>query len=348
MGDTRPDYGRGEVRQFIHDNAMMWLRDFHVDGLRWDMTPYIRSVDASGRDIPEGWDLMRWVNTSVREELPGRILIAEDMHQDPAISDAGEGGAAFHAQWDSAFVHPVREAVIAPDDAWRSVGAVADAITRVYNDDAFQRVVYTESHDEVANGRSRVPHEVHEDDPTGWHSQKRSALGAALVMTSPGIPMIFQGQEFLTGGWFRDDVPLDWDQREDFHGTVRLYRDLIRLRRNWHDTTRGLSGHEVAVTHLDEDANLLAFHRWAEGGPGDSVVVVVNLDAEERHEHRVEMPLAGRWTLELNSDARVYGDDFGDFASHDVEAVTDEHGTAASVSIAPYSVLVYSLAEPTD
>jgi 1,4-alpha-glucan branching enzyme len=341
-GDTRPDYGRGEVRQYIHDNALMWLRDYHVDGLRWDMTPYVRSVNASGRDIPEGWDLMHWVNTVVREQFPGALLVAEDMHQDPEISRAE--GAAFHAQWDSAFVHPVREAVTTPDDQWRSVASVAEAVTRVYNDDAFQRVVYTESHDEVANGRARVPYEVHSDDPTGWHAQKLSTLGAALVMTSPGIPMLFQGQEFLTGGWFRDDVPLDWDQRDDFHGTVRLYRDLIRLRRNWHDTTRGLSGHQVEVVSMDEDANILAFHRWADGGAGDSVVVVVNLDSDEVHDHRIRMPAAGTWTLEFNSDATVYGDDFGDFDSHDIEAVTDQEGTFAAVSVAPYTVLIYSLA----
>ena len=57
-GDTRPDYGRGEVRQFIRDNALMWLEDYHVDGLRMDMTLYIRSVRADGEpNLPDGWSL---------------------------------------------------------------------------------------------------------------------------------------------------------------------------------------------------------------------------------------------------------------------------------------------------
>lgn len=345
-GDTRPDYGREEVRRFIHDNAMMWLHDYHVDGLRYDMTPYIRSVNASGRDLPEGWELMRWVNTSVRDRYPGRILIAEDMHKDPSITQVDDGGAAFHAQWDGAFVHPVRDAVIAREDDWRSMPAVADAVTTVYNADAFQRVIYTESHDEVANGQARVVSEVNADDPTGWFAQKRSTVGAALALTAPGIPMLFQGQEFLQGEWFRDDIPVDWDLSEDHHGIVRLYRDLIRLRRNWRDSTRGLSGHGVAVTHLDDEANLLAFHRWADGGPGDSTVVIVNLANAALEDYRIGMPSAGLWRLELNSDARSYSDDFGDFVSTDTEADGEGLGgqpVSALISIAPYSVLIYSL-----
>ncbi len=341
-GDTRPDYGRPEVRRFIHDNASMWLRDYHLDGLRYDMTPYIRSVNASGRDLLDGWELMRDVNTALRESFPGIILIAEDMQQDPAITQPAPDGTAFHAQWDGAFVHPVREAVIADDDAWRSMASIADAVTRVYNGDGFQRVIYTESHDEVANGRARVVSEVDADDPTGWAAQKRSTVGAALVLTAPGIPMLFQGQEFLQGEWFRDDVPVDWHLSDEFHGIVRLYRDLSRLRRNWHDTTRGLSGHHVEVTHLDEDANVIAFHRWADGGPGDSVMVVVNLSRTELREHAVRMASDGEWSLELNTDARVYSDAFGDFPSGDTVATPTDDGARAPVSIAPYSVLVYS------
>ena len=348
-GDTRPDYGREDVRRFIHDNAMMWLHDYHVDGLRFDMTPYIRSVDASGMDLPEGWDLMRWINLSVREQYPGRITIAEDMHQDPRISQVDNDGAAFNAQWDSAFVHPVREAVIAQQDEWRSMASIADAVSTLYNGDAFQRVIYTESHDEVANGQARVPHEIDEGDSTGWYAQKRSTLGAALALTAPGIPMIFQGQEFLQGGWFRDDVPLDWEQNNEYRGVVRLYRDLIRLRRNLDGTTRGLTGHHVNVFHADEESNVFAFHRWADGGPDDDTVVVVNLSANAYDHHRIGMPHTGRWVLRLNSDSRSYSADFGDAAAYDLDAWDDDaDGLDAhvSLSIAPYTVLVYSLTAP--
>ncbi len=348
-GDTRPDYGREEVRRFIHSNAMMWLHDYHVDGLRLDMTPYIRSVDGSGMDLPEGWDLMRWINLSVREQYPGRITIAEDMQSDPRISQVDHHGAAFHAQWDGAFVHPVREAVIVADDAHRSVERVREALTVVYNGDAFQRVVYTESHDEVANGRARVPHEVDPSDPTGWYAQKRSTLGAAFVLTAPGIPMLFQGQEFLQGEWFRDDVPLDWDLRSDYRGIVRLYRDLIALRRNAFGTTRGLTGQFVSAYHSNQADTLLVYHRWAgpADGPGigDDVVVVVNLSSEPRIGYRIGMPAAGRWTLAFNSDSSRYSPDFAGFDSPDLVAEPSGYdGLAASaqVAIGPYSALVYA------
>jgi 1,4-alpha-glucan branching enzyme len=100
---------------------------------------------------------------------------------------------------------------------------------------------------------------------------RRSTLGAALMLTAPGIPMLFQGQEFLQGDWFQDTVPLDWDQSETFRGIVRLYRDLVRLRLNRSGVTRGLTGHGIAVHRIDEEHKLVAFRRWHEGGPGDDV-----------------------------------------------------------------------------
>lgn len=349
-GDTRPDYGRGEVRDFIRDNAMMWMHDYHVDGLRFDMTPYIRSVSGMGRDIEDGWSLMRWVNESVHQAYPEVITIAEDMQGDALITGAEDGGAAFNAQWDGRFVHPIREALTVYNDYDRSLEQVADAIQVVYDGDAFRRVIYTESHDEVANGKARVVNEVNPTDEQGWYAQKRSTIGAALVLTSPGIPMLFQGQEFLQGGWFRDDAPLDWHLSEEYQGVVKLYRDLIRLRRDWWGVTGGLKGHGVQVHHLDDDAKVLAFHRWAQGGPGDSTVVVVNLSDQPREDHWIGMPAAGQWKLQFNSDSRQYSDQFGDFPSFDTEAFGDSprdgQPASARVSVGPYSVLVYSLEAP--
>jgi 1,4-alpha-glucan branching enzyme len=344
-GDTRPDYGREEVRRFIHDNAMSWLADFHLDGLRFDMTLYMRRVDAGdAADIPDGWSLLQWINRDVRERFPDRITIAEDLQDDPALTRSGDDGAGFHAQWDAGFVHPIRHALTVPDDAERSVAAVAGSIDAPAAD-AFTRVIYTESHDEVANGKARVPHEVDAEDPTGWHAQKRATLGAALTMTAPGIPMLFQGQEFLQGAWFRDDVPLDWDQAEELHGIVLLHRDLIRLRRNLDGTSRGLTGPHVRILEAEEETKLLAYHRWRDGGPGDDVVVVVNLGHLAHHEHPLALPHPGRWRLLLDTDARVYSDAFGDVASGDIDAAPGPDGGTASITIAAYSALVYGRAD---
>ncbi|MGA4506908.1 alpha-amylase family glycosyl hydrolase [Propionibacteriaceae bacterium G1746] len=343
-GDTRPDYGRGEVRQFIRDNALMWMDKYHVQGLRYDMTPYMRSVNGSGFEIPEGWTLSRWVNDEVHKAHPNAILIAEDLHGVHEVTSDGAGGAGFSSQWDTHFVHPVRAAITEIDDANRKVPSVVDAVMYDYGD-AFARVIYTESHDEVANGKARVVEEIDPNDNGNWFAQKRSTLGAALVLTAPGIPMLFQGQEFLEGDWFRDDVPLDWDLNEEYHGIVRYYRDLIRLRLNTTGVSKGLMGQNTQVLHAHPDNKVFAFHRWMDGGPNDDTVVVVNLANKLWTGYRIGMPAEGAWTLQFNSDSKIYSDIFNGTPSFDVTSDGhDQDGMPASaaVDIAPYGVLVYT------
>ena len=352
-GDTRPDYGREEVRRYFRDNAMMWLEDFHADGLRWDGTIFIRNVDFTGSpegDLPEGWEMMREINREIHERMPGKLSIAEDLQKNDHITkEVDEGGAGFDAQWDAAFVHPIRAALVAADDEARYLDAVADAVRHRYNLDAFERVVYTESHDEVANGQARVPEEIDADDAEGWAAQKRAALGAALVFTAPGIPMLFQGQEVLTDGWFRDTEPVDWSRMERHGGFRQLFRDLIRLRRDFDGATRGLTGQHTDVFHVNHEAKVLAFRRWADGGPGDETVVVVNLRNTSYGAYRIGLPAAGRWRVRFNSDWQGYSEAFGNFEAYDAEASEDgQDGLPASgeVGLGPYTALVLSQDRP--
>jgi 1,4-alpha-glucan branching enzyme len=346
-GETRPDYGRDEVRHYILDNVMMWLEDYHVDGLRFDCTQYIRSINGSeAQYLPEGWSLLQWINSEISRKFPGRITIAEDLQSNKWLTRAvTAGGGGFGSQWDAKFVHPIRQAVIATLDEHRSLAAIGDAICYRYNDDAFERVIYSESHDEVANGKARVPQEISPDDPKGWYARKRSTLAAAMVFTAPGIPMLFQGQEFLEGGWFRDTVPVDWDQHEEFHGIVRLYRDLAHLRRNQDGFSGGLCGQYTRVFHRHDLRKLIAFHRWSAGGPGDDVVVIANFFRDAQDGYVIGFPSAGLWKLRLNSDWHGYNDDFGNHPSSDIVSEPGEydgmpcHGT---VTIGPYSVLIFS------
>jgi 1,4-alpha-glucan branching enzyme len=346
-GSTRPDYGREEVRRFIHDNARMWLEEYHVDGLRYDSTLYIRCIDGNeANELPDGWMLMQRINSDIRTRFPHAITIAEDLRNNPwLIKPAEDGGAGFHAQWDANFVHPIRGMVTLAQDEYRSMEAIRHAVSFRYEGDAFRRVVYSESHDEVANGKARVPQEIDPGDPTGWYAQKRSTLAAGLVFTSPGIPMLFQGQEFLQGEWFRDNVPLDWDLNEEFRGIVRLYRDLIGLRRNKRGLSRGLCGQFLNIYHVNEADNVLAFQRWDQHGPGDDVVVVLNFSNAPRENYQIGMPTTGLWKLRLNSDATIYSDDFQGFFSSDVEATRtprDGLDAEATVSIGPYSMLIFT------
>nr|BDT32325.1 alpha-amylase family glycosyl hydrolase [Myxococcus sp. MH1] len=341
-GDTRPDYGRHEVRDYLRDNAMMWLRDYHMDGLRLDATKEIRQ--ASGANNPEGWQLLRDINEAVNREFPQKIIIAEDLGNEAGLTHPD--GANFDTQWDSNFVHPIRAALTAPSDAARDMNAVADAIRFKYNGSANQRVIYTESHDEVANGKQRLPSEVGGWDAGGYHAKKSSILGAALTMTSPGIPMLFQGQEFLEDGHFQDGDPLDWKKKETYAGINQAYTDLIKLRRNWNDNTAGLRGEHVNVHHVNNHDKVVAFHRWDKGGAGDDTIVIVNFGGKHLSDYELGLPSDGTWKVRYNSDWKGYSDNFGNAQSFDVGGRwTGKDGLPASGSLnnlGPYSVVILS------
>ena len=346
-GDTRPDYGRGEVRSFIRDNAMMWLDDYHVDGLRYDMTLYIRSVDGTpNNEIPDGWGLTQWINRDIREAYPGKITIAEDLQNNAFMTKPDwEGGAGFASQWDAGFVHPIRDVITQPDDNSRCMAKIYGALTHAYNRESTQRVIYTESHDEVANGKARVPAEIDSADSTNWYAQKRSTLGAAFVFTAAGIPMLFQGQEFLQGGWFQDTEEIDWQNRKTFRGILWLYADLIRLRLNKEDETRGLTGNGTQVHHVNQINKVVAFHRYLDGGPGDDVLVIANFSINRFDDYQVGFPAVGTWKLRFNSDWTGYSKDFSDCPSSDAIAIDQPYDgmrASAKVIIAPYSVLIFS------
>ncbi len=352
--EGRPDYGRPEVRQYLRDNALMWLTEYRVDGLRWDATAYIRNVygrnDDPEHDLPNGWGLMQWINEEVNDRQPWKICIAEDLYNNPWITKPkGAGGANADTQWDARFVHTVRDAILTPHDEARNMEAVRDAIYHRYNGDAFQRVIYTESHDEVARdkGKMRVPTEICPGDPGSWWSKKRSTLGAVLVFTAPGIPMIFQGQEFLEDDAFHDKDPLDWPNRTTYAGIVSLHRDLIRLRRNWYDTTRGLRGQHVHVHHVNQQGaeRVIAFHRWEQGGPRDDVVVVANMSHRGYESYNIGFPREGLWKVRFNSDWDGYDGAFGGHPSYDTVASwgpKDNMDFNANVSVGPYSAVIYS------
>jgi 1,4-alpha-glucan branching enzyme len=296
--------------------------------------------------LPDAWRLFQQINGEIRQRFPSALLIAEDLQDESGLTTPVEaGGAGFHAQWCAQFVHPIREAVSAPADEQRSMAAVAAAITQEFNADVFQRIIYSESHDEVANGHQRVTSEVQPDDPQAWFARKRSTLAAGLVFTSPGLPMIFQGQEFLESGWFQDTVPVDWDLSEEFSGIVNMYRDLIALRLNRKGKTRGLVGQGVNVYRVDEPADVIAFQRFDQHGRQDDVVVVANFSANHYDNFRVGFPCPGIWHMRLNSDWRRYDKTFKTQALDKVQADNmewDNLGASAELTLPPYSILILS------
>lgn len=346
-GNSRPDYGRAEVVNYIRDSMMMLLNEYRGDGLRWDATKYIRTSDGNDANtITEGWNLFRSINNEIDSKQPWKISIAEDFGAGDAMTKStSAGGGGFDSQWAGEFVHPVRDAVIAGSDSSRNMLAVRDAITQKFNGTHTQRVIYSESHDEDANGHQRLPEEIWPGNAGSWAAKKRSTLAAGIALTSPGIPMIFEGQEFNEDGYFADSDPVDWSKATTYSGIVKMYTDMIHLRRNWNNNTRGLRGNNVNVFHVNNTNKVLGYHRWDVGGAGDDVVVVANFSGTYFPSYNIGFPRGGTWYLRFNSDASVYSSDFGNTASFNTTAnsgAKDGLGYNGSFAIGPYTMLVFS------
>lgn len=349
--DNRPDFGRGEVRQFIRDNAMTLLEELRADGLRLDSTVSIRRAKGKGGsdrgEIADGWTLLRWLGEEKRRACPWKILIAEDLQGDPAIvRDALLGGMGLDAQWDGGFGGAVRSMLLAPTDDARLPSRLEAAIEKSYDGSgAFQRVIYVDSHDD-ANQHGRIPGLVAPGDSEGWLARKIAALGAGLLLTAPGIPMIFMGDELLEWTRWTDarEHFMDWGRVARWPGFLDLVRRLCRLRRNWEDNTRGLRGGRTWVFHASDADGVLAYLRQDAGGPGDDVVVAANLRDRSWPSYNLGFPRAGTWWLRFSSDWRGYCPDFGDVGYTTSAEPGSNQGQPCNgnVGLGPYSVAIYS------
>jgi 1,4-alpha-glucan branching enzyme len=224
---------------------------------------------------------------------------------------------------------------------------VAGAIIGEGRGGPLSRVIYTESHDDVANGQVRVPESITPGAADSWWAKKRAALGSVIVLTSPGIPMLFQGQELLEDRWFDDTVALDWDKAHSNDGILRLHRDVIALRRTRDpdEATRGLRGTNLHILRADNESKVLAYHRWHEGGPHDDTVVIANFADRTFDDLRIGLPAPGRWNVRLNSDSQVYAAEFGGHEAFDLDAdgpPMDGCAQSGLVAAGPYSVIVLS------
>jgi 1,4-alpha-glucan branching enzyme len=341
----RPDYALPQVRREIIDSLRAWVGEDHVDGFRWDSTSNIDWTDSGGGlRLPQGWSLMQAANTMLHQEFPGRISIAEDFLNRASLSQpVAQGGAAFDSQW-SYLVSPLRAALTAASDSNRQLGPITAAIDAIYNGQALQRVVYSESHNETAPPGARLTVEIDPADPSSWQARKRSTLGALVAFTVPGIAMLWQGQDFLDPGHFVPRLPVDWSWLQREPGIFALYHDLIALRLDRSGTTEGLRGNHVDVFHEDDTRKVLAWWRWDRGGADDDTVVVTNFSGVALTE-TIGMPHTGLWVARFNSDDRRYSPDYGDVGSATANATgSPADGLAASavVTIAPYSAIVFS------
>jgi 1,4-alpha-glucan branching enzyme len=339
----RPDFARREVADAIVDSVAHWLDAYRVDGFRWDSVSNVRAIDGMGT-VPGGRDLMLRAHAVTRSLRPGALVIAEDLKGEAAITrPASAGGFGFDAQWDG-FVYQMAEVLAGANDDARNMDVLRGMITGSYNNDPFQRIIGTENHDTVGNGGLRFPQRVDGAAPTSFAARKRSMLAAALAFTSPGVPMLFMGQEHLEVGTFASTpTPLDWT-REEAHARVRqFYRALVRLRRNLDGASPGLLGAHVEVIHLSAANKVIAFRRWDRGG--DDVVVVANLRNRGYTQYNVGLPAGGQWRVRLDSDDPRWSTDFRGTARATVDADArpyDNQPFTGSIVLGPWSVVVLS------
>ena len=330
-GPTRPDFGRPEVRAFIRDQIWMYLDEYRIGGFRWDSVYNILICEQG--DNPEGAELLAGINAELEAKHPEVMRTAED--------HAFDHDMHFDNLWDVSYRWALYRQLVTPDDNERDMDTVADTVA---GGPGLNRVIFTEAHDYVAqvHDRSRVPSMIQPEDPVSIWARKRSLLGAAMLMTTPGIPMIFQGQEMYETRAFSDETPLNWNRAAAHANFVRAYTDLIHLRRNLDGTTPGLEGAGVKILHVDRDRKVVAWTRWDKGAEIDPVFVVANFSSTDfnRGDYRVPFPAAGTWYCRFNSDSRFYGDDFGNVGAVQVEAAGAP--PAAAVALGRYSLQIYS------
>ncbi|WP_114750577.1 alpha-amylase family glycosyl hydrolase [Pleomorphovibrio marinus] len=338
-GENRPDYGRQEVCNYLRDNAFMWLEVYHCDGLRYDATAFIRYLEGGTlkdkQEIQEGYQFLQMLNKELREKHPHKILIAEDLKFDSRVtSPIDTNGLGFHTQWGPGFEHSIKRVLKEVTDRHRNLQEVVESLLQRFNNDAFQRVIFTESHDSVANGSTRLPEEISPGDAEGEFAKKKSTLGALLLFTSPGIPMIFQGQEFLAFKYFSDDQIIDWGRVASMEGITQLYMDLIRLRKGDEQFCIGLQGNDTMVIHFNQENLVIAYQRIHHEHKENPTTVILNFSHHKHEGYRIGIGQKEPLEVRFNSGWQGYDKDFSK-----VNLVV-VHPEESDYEESPYSILV--------
>jgi 1,4-alpha-glucan branching enzyme len=338
-GATRPDYGTAQVAQFITDNFTMWLNECHVDGFRWDSPGYMY-IDNCGNTISAAASLIENVSAMVHTGYVGKINIGEDQNE-------FKGTDGFDATWDgNAFYNDIEPQLANSSDSNRNMGAISSAVTintQSGMDSSWGNVVFLESHDlcgDLNNGE-RLPYDIDSSAPTSYYARKRATLGTAITLTTCGIPMLLEGEDMLTTAQFSSNNPLNWSLTNTYSGIVSLYTDLIHLRLNLSGRSPGLEGLNTSVIWEDNANKLIAYRRWNTGNVGDDVIVICNFANTNWPAYSVSgFPHTNVWYTQFNSDLTKYSPDYGNYGS--ISTTVGVSSTTATISIAPYSVLVLS------
>ena len=351
------NYGRHEVRNFLLANALFWLDEYHVDGLRVDAVASMLYLDYSrqegqwvpnrfgGRENLEAIDFLRQLNTLVHERHPGAVTIAEESTAWPAVSrPVYTGGLGFTFKWNMGWMHDML-GYMSRDPVHRKWAQNDITFSMLY---AFtENFVLPFSHDEVVHGKRSMLTKMPGDQ---WQRFANLRTLYGYMFGHPGKKLLFMGGEFGQTREWNHDFSLDWDlsQYPPHRGLQRLVADLNRLYRE------EASLHELDVAPEgfswidcnDHDNSVVSFLRRARD-PNNFTAFVLNFTPVPRHAYRVGVPEAGRYRELLNTDAAAYG---GSNAGNAGLATTEQipaHGYPHSLSLTiPPLACVVLKAEP--
>ena len=310
------DFGRREVRNFLVANALYWLEEFHIDGIRVDAVASMLYLDYSreagqwqpnvhgGRENLEAVAFLQELNATVYKRVPGAITIAEESTSWPGVTKpTSADGLGFGFKWNMGWMHDSL-AYIARDPIHRSHHHHQLTFSMVY---AYsENYLLPISHDEVVHGKGSLLRKMPGDR---WQQLANVRAFLSWQWAHPGKQLLFMGQEFAQDQEWAEQRELDWGLLQDpgHGGVLRLVTDLNSVYAEspalWSQDTS-----PEGFTWVDADdagRNTVAFVRW--GSDGSPLVCVTNFAAIPHEGYQLGLPFPGEWTEVINTDAEIYG-----------------------------------------
>jgi 1,4-alpha-glucan branching enzyme len=345
------NFGRNEVRNFLISNALYWIEEFHIDGLRVDAVASMLYLDYSreegqwlpnpfgGRENIEAIEFLKELNTVIHAEHPGILMIAEESTSWPGVSrPVDAGGLGFGMKWNMGWMHDTLD-YFEKDPIYRKYHHNQLTFSLWY---AFsENFVLPFSHDEVVHGKGSLIGKMPGDR---WQALANLRALYAYMWAHPGKKLIFMGDEFAQSREWNHDTSLDWHllDYDEHQGIQRFVADLNKIYRGVPALWEGDFSPDGFrwIEPSDADSNVLAFVRMSRDG-NDRLVCVCNFSPTPRQGYRIGLPDSGTYEEILNSDAELYGGgDIGNMGAVVAEEVP-MHGFdhSAAMTLPPLGVV---------
>ncbi len=311
------NYGRHEVRSFLLSNALFWVEEYHIDGLRVDAVASMLYLDYSrkagdwvpnqygGRENLDAISFLQRMNEVVHVEQPGTLTIAEESTAWPQVTRPPYmGGLGFSLKWNMGWMHDTLE-YISKEPIHRRWHHNDLTFSLLY---AFtENFVLPLSHDEVVHGKGSLLNKIPGD---AWQKFATLRLLYAYMAGHPGKKLLFMGQDFGMGDEWGEAESIDWHLLKFPYqsGLQRCVADLQRLYRAepaLHEVDFDWRGFEWLESHDNENSVFAFLRRGHE--PSDVVIVALNFTPVARYDYRVGVPTGGMWREVFNTDSSLYG-----------------------------------------